>query len=92
MISNHQRTARTAISEADPADSRNNSGVMRKRLEERTGRSGDAPTTPTAEQLAAMTTDQQQDAANAWWLSTLPPPGPAPTTQAVKSLSDLLDG
>jgi len=53
---------------------------------------GDAPTTPTAEQLAAMTTDQQQDAATDFWLAALPAPGPAPTTQAVKSLSDLLDG
>jgi len=89
MISNHQRTA---ISEADPADSRNNSGVMRKRLEERTGRVGDTPPATSPEELAAMTTDQQQDAATDFWLATLPPPGPAPTEQPVKSISDLLDG
>jgi len=53
---------------------------------------GDAPTTPTVEQLAKMTTDQRHDAASAFWLSTLPPVGPAPTTQPVKTLSDLLDG
>jgi len=53
---------------------------------------GDAPTTPTAEQLSTMTTDQRHDAASDFWLSTLPAPGPAPTTQPVKSLSDLLDG
>jgi len=51
---------------------------------------GDAPTAFTAEQLATMTTDQQQVAANDFWLATVPPPGPAPTTQAVKTLSDLL--
>jgi len=53
---------------------------------------GDSPATATVEQLAAMTTDHRHDAASDFWLSTLPAPGPAPTTQAVKSLSDLLDG
>ncbi len=53
---------------------------------------GDAPTTPTVEQLAKMTTEEQQDAANDFWFATMPPAGPAPTTQPVKSLSDLLDG
>jgi len=89
MISNHQRTA---ISEADPADSRNNSGVMRKRLEERTGHTGDTPPATSPEELAAMTTDEQQDAANSFWQATLPPPGPAPTTQPTRTIADLLDG
>lgn len=89
MISNHQRTA---ISEADPADSRNNSGVMRKRLEERTGHTGDTPATSTAEQLAAMDERDAKDVATAFWQATLPPVGPAPTVQPTRTLSDLLDG
>lgn len=60
--------------------------------EDSTGRVGDAPATPTPEDLAKMSPDQRHDAANAWWLAALPPVGPAPTTQAVKSMSDLLDG
>jgi len=56
------------------------------------GRVGDAPATPTAEDLAKMGLDQQQDAAADFWLATLPPPGPAPTEQPVKSIADLLDG
>jgi len=52
----------------------------------------DAPTAFTAEQLSTMTTDQQQVAANDFWFATMPPVGPAPTTQPVKTLSDLLDG
>jgi len=51
---------------------------------------GDAPTAFTAEQLATMTTDQQQDAANTWWLATLPPVGAGPTEQPIRTLSDLL--
>jgi len=51
---------------------------------------GDAPTTSTAEQLAAMTTDQRHDAASDFWQATLPPTGPAPTEQPVRTLSDLL--
>ncbi len=54
------------------------------------GRVGDAPATPTPEQLAAMTTDEQQDAATDFWLATLPPVPPAPTVQPVRTLSDLL--
>jgi len=53
---------------------------------------GDAPTTSTVEQLAAMTTDQRHDAASDFWQATLPSVGPAPTTQPVKTLADLLDG
>jgi len=87
MISNHQRTA---ISEADPADSRNNSGVMRKRLEERTGHTGDTPPATSPEELAAMSTDELHEYSRALWQSALPPVPEAPTTQAVKSLSDLL--
>lgn len=56
------------------------------------GRVGDTPTTPTAEALAAMDERDAKDVATAFWQATLPPVGPAPTTQAVKSLSDLLDG
>ena len=81
-------TQRTAISEADPADSRNNSGVMRKGLEERTGRSGDTPATP--EDLSAMTTDELHEYSRALWQSALPPVPEAPTTQAVKTIADLL--
>jgi len=61
-------------------------------IEAASGRVGDAPATPTPEQLAAMTTDQQQDAATDFWLAALPAPGPAPTVQPVRTLSDLLDG
>jgi hypothetical protein len=61
-------------------------------ITEVTGHTGDTPPATSPEELAAMTTDEQQDAANAFWQATLPPPGPAPTTQAVKSMSDLLDG
>ena len=57
------------------------------------GRVGDAPaTTPTAEQLAKMSPDQRHDAANDFWQSVMPPVGPAPTTQPIKTLADLLDG
>jgi len=53
---------------------------------------GDAPTTPTVEQLAKMGPDQRHEVAADFWLATMPPAGPAPTTQPVKTLSDLLDG
>ncbi len=53
---------------------------------------GDAPATPTPEDLAKMSPDQRHDAANAWWLAALPPVGPAPTVQPTRTLSDLLDG
>jgi len=52
------------------------------------GRVGDAPATP--EDLSSMSLDRQQDAANDFWLAKLPAPGPAPTEQPVKTLSDLL--
>ncbi len=60
--------------------------------EDVTGRVGDTPPATSPEELAAMTTDELHEYSRALWQATLPPVGPAPTTQAVKSMSDLLDG
>jgi len=92
MISNRKRTARTAISEADPADPRNNSGVMRKRLEERTARSGDTPPATSPEELAAMSLDELHEYSRTLWQSALPPVPEAPGVQTTRTISDLLDG
>jgi len=60
--------------------------------EDVTGRVGDTPATPTPEALAAMDERDAKDVATAFWQATLPPVGPAPTTQPTRTLSDLLDG
>jgi len=66
--------------------------TQRTAITEVTDRVGDAPTTPTAEALAAMDERDAKDVATAFWQATLPPVGPAPVEQPVRTIADLLDG
>ncbi len=66
--------------------------TQRTAITEVTGHTGGVPAAPTPEQLAAMSLDERREAANAWWLATMPPAGPAPTTQPTRTIADLLDG
>ncbi len=54
------------------------------------GRVGDDPPVTSAEDLAKMSPDQWQEYTRNMWQQVMPPVPEAPTTQATRTLADLM--